>query len=212
MKVRGFRIELGEIEAALRDHPAVEGAVVLAQEESGGDRRLVAYLTSTAAATASVTEVREHLRKTLPAYMVPSAFVFVDSFPLTPNGKVDRRALARHEGPRPTEARLPPRTDMEKLVAEIWRELLGVESISTRDNFFDLGGHSLLAVRALGRLEARVGGRLNLRDMVSQTLEQFASAIELTAESPASPAAGTLSGRLRQFVGRLGARSPRRPT
>jgi len=205
VKVRGFRIELGEIEAALREHEGVEGAVVLAQEGAAGDRRLCAYLTSGLAGPASVTDLRESLRRTLPVYMVPSSFVFVDRFPLTPNGKVDRRSLAGYGGPRGEEERLPPRTETEKLVADVWRELLGVETVGVRDNFFDLGGHSLLAARALSRIEARVGRRVELTEIIYQTLEQLASSLDARstlAQEPESSTKGGFGARVREWFGR----------
>jgi len=208
VKVRGFRIELGEIEAVLRDCPGIGEAVVLAQQGVDGDQRLLAFLTGEAAAPVSVTELREQLRQTLPGYMVPSSFTFVDRLPLTPNGKVDRRALAGHDGARTDdEVRLPPRTEMERLVAEVWGELLGIEAIGVRDNFFNLGGHSLLAVRALSRIEARVGRRLNLREMMTrQTLEQFAAGLDVgaaTTREPAKKAKGGLGTLVRGWLGGL---------
>jgi hypothetical protein len=138
--------------------------------------------------------------------MVPSSFVFVDRFPLTPNGKVDRRALAGYGGTRSDEERPLPLTEMEKLVAEVWRELLGVETIGVRDNFFDLGGHSLLAVRALSRIEALVGRRLELREIIHQTLEQFAAGLDVgatTTREPAKKAKGGLSTLVRGWLSGL---------
>jgi amino acid adenylation domain-containing protein len=191
VKVRGFRIELGEIEATLRECPGVEEAVVVAQEVEGGDRRLAAFLTHGATDAANVTELRTHLKARLPAYMVPSSFVFLGRLPLTPNGKVDRKALLKMAGggqaPRATQ--VAPRTAAESLVADLWMETLRLPGVSVQDNFFDLGGHSLLAMRVLAAIEKRTGHRLNPREIVFQTLEQVAASLEkLSTQAPAAPA------------------------
>ncbi|HEX5725070.1 MAG TPA: phosphopantetheine-binding protein, partial [Longimicrobiaceae bacterium] len=149
VKIRGFRIELGEIEAALDQHPAVREAVVLARGE-GDARRLVAWLTSTGERPAA-RELREHLRALLPDFMVPSAFAWLDALPLTPNGKVDRRALPDPAAPA-AAAPTAPRTPTEEVIAEIWAEVLGVESVGVEDDFFLLGGHSLRATQVLARV------------------------------------------------------------
>jgi amino acid adenylation domain-containing protein len=159
VKVRGFRVELGEIEAALLAHPALQDAVVLALGEEG-ERRLVAYVVAREGEEApEIADLRAHLRKKLPEYMMPSAAVVLESLPLTPNGKIDRRALA-HIKPRETveeEGYVAPRTPVEELLAGIWSELLGVERVGAGDDFFALGGHSLLAVRAASRVSAALG-------------------------------------------------------
>ena len=160
-KIRGFRIELGEVEAALGRHPAVAESVALACADPRGEKRLVAYVvldpeggpTSVEAVT---PELREHVGRLLPAYMVPSAFVVLESLPLNANGKIDRRALpepdfARRESTPP----VPPRTDVERALAEVWRDLLQVEAIGVHDNFFDIGGHSLLLVQLHKRIRER---------------------------------------------------------
>jgi amino acid adenylation domain-containing protein len=163
VKIRGFRIELGEIESALLDHPSVREALVLAQDFDGGDKRLVAYLVGDTPGP-SVPELRDLLRRRLPEYMVPSAFVALETFPLTPNGKLDRAALAgmpvgEQGGPRKLTA---PRTETEQRLAAIWKKLLAVDEISVEDDFFDLGGHSLMAVRLSSEIERRLGVRLPL--------------------------------------------------
>ncbi len=149
VKVRGHRIEPGEIEARLEEHAEVREAVVMAREDVPGDTRLVAYHVGTAGAD----ELRAHLAARIPAYMVPAAYVRLDAMPLTPNGKTDRRALPAPDGEafgaRGYEA---PQGDAETALAEIWRELLGVERVGRHDNFFQLGGHSLLAVKLLDRM------------------------------------------------------------
>ncbi|GAB1510324.1 non-ribosomal peptide synthetase/MFS transporter [Actinophytocola sp. KF-1] len=141
VKLRGLRIEPGEIAAVLREQPGVGAAVVVVREQ-----RLVAYLTGDAA----VTELREALRRRLPEYMVPSAFVTLDALPLSPNGKLDRAAL-----PAPavrTESTAAPETATQRVVASVWQDVLGVTSVGLDDDFFDLGGHSLLAIAVLARL------------------------------------------------------------
>jgi amino acid adenylation domain-containing protein len=152
VKVRGFRVELGEIEAALASHPAVREAVVTAWEAAPGDRRLAAYLA--APAPPSVDDLREFLGLRLPDYMVPSTFTFVEAFPLTLNGKVDRLRLPPPEALRPQlrAAYAAPRTEVERIITAIWEKLLAVSDVGVHDDFFQLGGHSLLVIQVLSRL------------------------------------------------------------
>ncbi len=155
VKVRGYRIELGEIEARLREHAAVRDAVVTARGDGAG-RLLVAYVTGYRADPALPSALRDHLSDRLPAYMVPSAFVRLESLPLTPSGKIDRRAL-----PAPDDEAVlrpghePPRGEIEETLAALWAELLSVERVGRHDHFFELGGHSLLAVALMERLRRR---------------------------------------------------------
>jgi amino acid adenylation domain-containing protein len=153
VKIRGFRIELGEIEAALRQHPAVAEAVVMARSE-GGEQRLVAYLTARPEQTLDRGEVRRFLKKTLPDYMVPAVLVVLEQFPLTPNGKIDRRALPAPEmgSDQQGEGGEAPRTAVETMVAELWSEVLRLAQVARHTNFFEVGGHSLLATRLVSRL------------------------------------------------------------
>jgi aryl carrier-like protein len=159
VKIRGHRIELGEIETALGRHPSVREAVVLAREDSPGDQRLVAYVVAAPNSKPPTTELRRFLQETLPEMMTPSAFVFLDALPLTPNRKVNRKALPTPEGERPEleTAYVAPRSELERSFAAIWRELLHVEQVGLHDNFFDLGGHSLLVVQAQARLRDVLG-------------------------------------------------------
>jgi aryl carrier-like protein len=154
VKIRGFRIELGEIEARLREHEAVADAVVAAREDAAGDPRLVAYWVGEAGV--EVQALRGHLGERLPEYMVPAAYVRLDAMPLTPNGKLDRKALPAPEGDayarRGYEAPVGP---VEEALAEIWSELLGVGRVGRWDNFFELGGHSLLIVKLIERMRRR---------------------------------------------------------
>ena len=147
MKIRGFRIELGEIESCLRRHPAIRDVVVVAREDSPGDKRLAAYVVAKDNEAPNVADLRSHLKQELPEFMVPSAFVTLSALPLTPNGKVDRRALPAPDG-RPELGRsfVAPRTRVERMLAEIWCELFGMEAIGVFDDFFELGGNSLRAL------------------------------------------------------------------
>jgi len=198
VKIRGYRIELGEIEAAVADHPAVEQAVVMARPGPGGEQRLVAYLVARQSPP-EPGELRTHLRAVIPEYMVPAAFVPLPALPLTPNGKVDRNALPATDGAAAAPASfVGPRTPTEKLVAEIWSELLGVAHVGPLDNFLDLGGHSLLIMQAVARLAARTGTRINPRALVFQTLEQVARDHDAPAEPPPAgpPRSASRLGRL----------------
>jgi acyl-coenzyme A synthetase/AMP-(fatty) acid ligase len=153
VKLRGFRIELGEIETVLKLHPSVREAVVVAREDAPGDRRLVAYV-APASASAPASELREYLTTRLPSYMVPSAFVFLDAFPLTPNGKLNRKALPEPEGrsQEPDGSYVAPRTPVEEALAGIWCQVLNLKQLGIHDNFFELGGHSLLAIQVISRV------------------------------------------------------------
>jgi amino acid adenylation domain-containing protein len=160
VKIRGFRIELGEIEAALSQHPAVREAVVLAREDAPGEKRLVAYVV----ADSTADELRRFLKDKLPEHMVPAVVVLLKALPVTPNGKVDRRALPAPDRSRPEleKAFVAPRDDLELQLAHTWEEVLGVRPVGVRDNFFELGGHSLLAVRLFALIEKRLGKKLPL--------------------------------------------------
>jgi amino acid adenylation domain-containing protein len=176
VKVRGFRIELGEVEAALGSHAAVREAIVMARGE-GDAKRLVAWLTP-AGEPPATREMRDHLRTLLPDFMVPSAFVWLDALPLTPNGKVDRRALPDPETPSTAE-RVEPRTVTERVIAEIWTEVLGVENVGVEDDFFVLGGHSLRATQVLARIAQRLEVELPLRVLfATPTVAGLAAAVE----------------------------------
>jgi amino acid adenylation domain-containing protein len=153
VKIRGFRIELGEIEAVLCQHPAVREAVVIAREDVPGEKRLVGYLVARPPQP-EVRALRELLKKKLPEYMVPALFVFLEKLPLTASGKADRKALPAPEQQQPElDGRfVPPETEMERKIARVWKEVLGMDHVSIDEHFFDLGGHSLLLVRVHGRL------------------------------------------------------------
>ncbi|MFN2529809.1 MAG: amino acid adenylation domain-containing protein [Pyrinomonadaceae bacterium] len=166
IKLRGYRIELSEIEATLREHPAVQDAAVLARDLGQGNEHLVGYVVADLnhpefQSNSKANELKEHLNKKLPDYMMPGFFVFLEKLPLTPNGKVDRRALPLPNGNRPgrEETYLPPRDDLERRLARIWEKLFGIDAVGIGDNFFDLGGHSLLAVRLVSEIEREIGQR-----------------------------------------------------
>jgi amino acid adenylation domain-containing protein len=200
VKVRGFRVELGEIEQAVLAHPGVREAVCIVREDTPGDRRLVAYMVSDGDAP-SAGELRSLLARTLPDYMIPSAYVALERLPLTPNRKVDRKALPAPDGSRPDIGRdyTPPATPTEQAIAQIWQDLLAVEAAGRDDNFFDLGGHSLLAVECVARMESELNYQISARELIYQTLRQVAAVCE------AAPRADQKSSR-RSLVRRLGGR------
>ncbi|HYG63124.1 MAG TPA: amino acid adenylation domain-containing protein, partial [Thermoanaerobaculia bacterium] len=160
IKIRGVRVELGEIEAALDHHPGVREAVVMARTEGVGETRLVAYLVASGEAAPSAGELRSFLRDSLPEAMVPSAFVILPAFPLTPSGKVDRRALPAPDfegASRETTPFAEPRTPLEERLAGMWRELLRVERLGIHDSFFELGGDSIQGAMFINRLQEELG-------------------------------------------------------
>ncbi len=180
VKIRGFRIELGEIETVLSQHPGVRETVVVAQEDMPGEKRLVAYIVPPQKSAPTTSELRDALQRKLPDYMVPSAFVFLDSMPKLPNGKIDRRSL-----PAPVEDKgdnrsgyVPPNETLDFQLVEIWEEFLGIHSIGIRDNFFDLGGHSLLALQMIHRVEKICGEKIALSTLLAgPTIEHLRKAM-----------------------------------
>jgi len=173
VKLRGFRIELGEIEAVLCRHEAVKDAVVMVREENDGDKRLVAYVVT----EAETTELRSYLQERLPDYMIPPVWMKLDALPLTLNGKVDRKALPAPDFQRPawSATYIAPRSAIEREIAEVWQEVLGIETVGVADNFFDLGGHSLQAVRVHGKLRAKFEKDLLLFELFQfPTIESMA--------------------------------------
>ncbi|MEM9092792.1 MAG: amino acid adenylation domain-containing protein, partial [Cyanobacteria bacterium P01_F01_bin.53] len=155
VKIRGFRIELGEVESALAAHPAVQQCTVLAREDRPGDKRLVGYLVPNPENCPTNRDLRQFLQQQLPSYMVPSVFVLLDKFPLTPSNKIDRKALSQSDESA-LQSEVPfiaPRSPLEHQLTEIWQDVLNLKKISIHDNFFELGGHSLLATQVVARIQ-----------------------------------------------------------
>jgi amino acid adenylation domain-containing protein/non-ribosomal peptide synthase protein (TIGR01720 family) len=182
VKIRGFRIELGEIEVVLAQHPFVREAVVSAREDTPGEKRLVAYVVAEPSTEPTTSELRRYLKEKLPERMVPLLFVLLDQFPLTPNGKVDRRALPRPEleSRVDNESATASRMPVEDLLAGIWSEVLGRERVEVTDNFFELGGHSLLATQVISRVRAAFQTEIPLRSLFEMpTLAAFAASVQM---------------------------------
>jgi amino acid adenylation domain-containing protein len=192
VKVRGHRIEPAEVESALRSHPAVRDAVVVTREASGGEKELVAYVVGER--ELRVHDLRAHLTARLPSYMVPSFFVGLDELPLTAAGKVDRRRLPEPEGTRPGlgvgyEA---PRTELEERIAQVWREVLGLDRVGVHDNFFDLGGYSLKTTQVRARLQRAFEVDLPLGEILERpTIAEQAAAVA-ERQGPGLPRAEAL--------------------
>ncbi len=167
VKVRGYRIELGEIEATLSMHPMISEAVVIARVNGSGDKQLVAYVVAQAETTPGVDELRQYVIEKLPEYMRPAAYVMLEKMPLTASGKLDRRALPEASEQRPQqEARyVAARSELEKKIAVVWEEVLGIEKVGVYDNFFDLGGHSLLMVELHSKLREVTGSNISMLEM-----------------------------------------------
>jgi acyl carrier protein len=189
VKIRGFRIELAEIEAALMQHPGLATAIVMAREDRPGDRRLVAYLTAHPGVDIpSFDKLRALIRSQLPDYMVPAAFVHLETMPLTPSGKVDRRALPV-PGILPEEENryVAPRTPLEAFLAGVFADVLGVERVSVHGDFFDLGGNSLMATQVATLVQEVLPLEIPLRKLFeARTVAAIAQAI-LDSEAEMSP-------------------------
>ena len=206
VKIRGFRIELPEIEAALAKHPAVSAAAVVAKEVAPGDKRLVAYLEWRGDEEPDITELRAHLRELLPEYMIPSAWATVPALPLSSSKKVDRAALpeltpSQLDGSREYVA---PRDPTERIIAEIWAGVLGVDRVGVYDDFFGLGGHSLLATRVLARLRQTFAAELPLRCLFEATT--VAALAEVTTDFVAAQIDELTDDQMRELLSREGVR------
>jgi amino acid adenylation domain-containing protein len=190
IKIRGFRVELGEIESALRKHPAVLDTVVVAREDSPGEKRIVAYYVQRDGGTCQPRELRDLLVQSLPDYMIPAAFMKLPAIPLSANGKVERRAL-----PKPDESsrassdvKMAPRTSLEETIAKIWEDLLGIRNLSVLDNFFEIGGNSLLLVQVHGQLQEVVQREFPLVELFNHPT--VLSVAEFLSSEPAESLAG----------------------
>jgi amino acid adenylation domain-containing protein len=182
VKIRGYRIELGEIEAVLNQHPAVKDAVVVVRErDSSTEKRLVSYVVTRQQSPSLIPELQNFLKRKLPEYMIPSFFVMLDSLPLTPNGKLDRQALPVDDVARAVIV-LPlveARTEIEEVIGQIWREVLGVQTVGVKDNFFELGGHSLLAIQLVSRMREIFRLKISVRTLFdAPTIAGVAERIE----------------------------------
>ena len=187
VKIRGYRIESGEIESVLTQHPHVKESIVLATQKIPDDKFLVAYIVPTQEQVPSLEELRSFLKQKLPHYMIPSALVPIEAIPLTPNGKVDRLALAKLNIGRQTSARnyVAPRNSTEKKLVEIWSKVLWLEQkIGIHDNFFDLGGHSLLSVRLIAEIEKEFNQKVPLTALFKLgTITELANIIDQETEN-----------------------------
>jgi len=193
VQIRGFRVEPGEVQSQLLTHPSITRAEVIAKTMHHGAVELVAYVV--AADEVDVTELRTHVASALPHYMVPSAFVFIDQIPLTPNGKVDRRALPEPDQSRPEidAAFVAPRTQTEEILASMWAEVLGLSRVGVHDNFFDLGGHSLLATQIVSRLRRVLQVEVELRRLFeAPTVAELAQSVDALRGGDAGPKAPPL--------------------
>jgi amino acid adenylation domain-containing protein len=195
VKLRGFRIELGEIEKMLMTHPAVQNAVVLCREDTPNEKQLVAYVIPATGASLEPAILRTYLQTKLPDYMLPAAFVLLDTLPLTPNGKVDRRTLPLPDQTHRAQATasVSPRMPMEDLLAELWRDLLKVDKIGVHDNFFALGGHSLLATQMVARLRTLLQTDVSVRTLFDcPTIAQLSATLPKTESPPTTLASPPL--------------------
>jgi amino acid adenylation domain-containing protein len=200
IKIRGFRIEVGEIEAVLAQHASVLESVVMARDDGRGSHRLVAYVVGSNGEL-RVDELRNYLKQRLLEYMVPSSFVVMEALPHTPNGKVDRRALPDADGAaaEANEVYLAPRSSMERIIANVWQDVLKVEKVGVNDNFFGLGGHSLLLVHAQSRLSEVLRAKVSMVDMFKYpTISVLAEHLSVQRDStaPAQPTRNQAETRL----------------
>ena len=191
VKIRGFRIELGEVESVLGQHPGVRETVVVAQQEVHGGKQLVAYVAPKLEPAPTTHELQRFLQEKLPHYMIPSAFVYLESLPLTPNGKVDRRALPnpRSQDTRGHNEYVGPRDETERVLARVWSAVLGIDRVGLDDDFFAIGGHSLLAAKLFARLDEAFGRSLPLGVLfAAPTIRALAERYRNTQKSKARSA------------------------
>ncbi|BDA74266.1 amino acid adenylation domain-containing protein [Calothrix sp. PCC 7716] len=182
VKIRGFRIELGEIETLLNQHPDIKSAKVIVREDIPGDKRLIAYIIPNLAKQSEISyQVRDYLKQQLPDYMIPAVFVVLESFPLTNNGKIDYRALPAPNFTSVQSNYVAPGTPTEKILADIWSQVLKVDSIGINDNFFEVGGHSLLATQVISRIRQTFNQEIPIHLFFEfSTIAQFSQHLEIT--------------------------------
>jgi acyl carrier protein len=190
IKLRGYRIELGEIEAVLRSCVEVKEAAVVLREDPAGEKSLAAFVVLHHESAESSATLRDQLRQKLPDFMIPASFTFLAQLPLTPSGKVDRKALANQAkaAPTPRRAAVPPQSELECELAVIWQTVLRVDQVGVQDNFFDLGGHSLMVMQLISRLHESLHLQVPVHLVFAYpTIEQLASALEnLRGQPPES--------------------------
>ncbi|MGL6342662.1 MAG: non-ribosomal peptide synthetase, partial [Waterburya sp.] len=186
VKIRGFRLELGEIEAVIARHPEIKDCVVIAHEDNTGDKRLIAYYIS--AQPLEVKQLREYLKAKLPEYMIPAAWVELEAFPLTPNGKCDRNSLPIPDFDLTTTRYIAPRNSQEAKISEIWQQVLNLKQVGIDDNFFELGGHSLLATQVVSKIRKSLSVELPLRCLFEYpTVAQLAQQVESSVVTQIPP-------------------------
>ncbi|MEJ2284849.1 MAG: amino acid adenylation domain-containing protein, partial [Desulfobacterales bacterium] len=193
VKIRGIRIELGEIESVLEAHPAVKLAIVAVNEERAGDKRLVAYLVANPRQSISIPQLRAVLEKELPESMIPSVYIQIDEMPLSPNGKVDRRALPAPGNQRPQldQAYIPPRNKLEHYLADLWCDILKIEKIGIYDRFFELGGNSLNAAQFINRLQTDLGENIYIVSVFeAPTIAEYADFVKRDYTEAIAPKMG----------------------
>jgi acyl carrier protein len=203
VKVRGFRIELGEIEAVLRGQVGVNDAVALVREDTPGDQRLVAYVVRDPEVELHASDLRAAMRSMVAEHMVPSFFVLLEEFPLTPSGKVDRSALPPPEGRAAVQTEyVAPRNQIEHVLAETCAEILGVAKVGVYDDFFELGGHSLLATQFMSRAQEKLGVAIPLRALFEHShvasLAEVVEKAKTESARPETPAIVPLSREVRR--------------
>jgi len=176
VKVRGFRIELGEIEQNIESHAAIQQNVVIVREDTPGDTRLVTYFVAGPGQSVTANQLRDHLRKSVPYYMVPQHFVQLDSMPQTNNGKIDYKALPAPgvEVVAVDQDQSAPETPAEVYMADVWSEVLDSDDVGLNDTFFDVGGHSLLVMKVISKVNDKTGVKLGPQDFLVCTLQQLA--------------------------------------
>jgi glutamate-1-semialdehyde-2,1-aminomutase len=188
VQIRGYRIECEEIENQLLQHPSVKETVVLAKTDDSHDKQLVAYVVGFAEADLTAENLKDYLSSSLPDYMIPVYFVFLDKFPLTPNAKIDRKALPDPDKTDIKTVYEAPRNEMEKKVGKIWENVLSQEKIGIHDNFFDLGGHSIKAMHVISKIHTELKAELKLEDIfIAPTIAKLAVRLKTDATTPLTP-------------------------